>query len=344
MLLLSTTRDQDALGGETIGLDVLPSGDAERMVDRLAPATFTERVRTFVVDRSDGNPFFIEELLRMLADQGITHELPGTLVLPDTVQALLAARIDLLPPSAKSALQAAAVIGRTFSADSVRALVGEEPRLDVLAGRGFVWISEGSATFVHALTRDVAYSSLTTARRVHMHAGYATWLEEAGGARDEDAAELAHHYSEAVRPEDEDLAWQGEEEELARMRPRAIVWLRRAAGLAARRYEMREAVALLERAVALEPDPGMRGELWQEIAHANALYFDGKAFAAAMEEAIALAERTIESSPISTRSSRSRPWPGPACGARLHHPTSCRAGSTARWSGQRPIARPARRR
>ena len=226
----------------------------------------------------------------MLADQGITHELPGTLVLPDTVQALLAARIDLLPPSAKSALQAAAVIGRTFSADSVRALVGEEPRLDVLAGRGFVWISEGSATFVHALTRDVAYSSLTTARRVHMHAGYATWLEEAGGARDEDAAELAHHYSEAVRPEDEDLAWQGEEEELARMRPRAIVWLRRAAGLAARRYEMREAVALLERAVALEPDPGMRGELWQEIAHANALYFDGKAFAAAMEEAIALAD------------------------------------------------------
>ncbi len=290
MLLLSTTRDQDALGGETIGLDVLPSGDAERIVDRLAPATFTERIRTFVVDRSDGNPFFIEELLRMLADQGITHELPGTLVLPDTVQALLAARIDLLPPSAKSALQAAAVIGRTFSADSVRALVGEEPRLDVLAGRGFVWISEDSATFVHALTRDVAYSSLTTARRVHMHAGYATWLEEAGGDRDEDAAELAHHYSEAVRPEDEDLAWQGEEEELARMRPRAIVWLRRAAGLAARRYEMREAVALLERAAALEPDPGMRGELWQEIAHANALYFDGKAFAAAMEEAIALAD------------------------------------------------------
>ena len=226
----------------------------------------------------------------MLADQGITHELPGTLVLPDTVQALLAARIDLLPPSAKSALQAAAVIGRTFGRRfSPRACRrGASPRR---ARRPRLRLDRrGQRHFVHALTRDVAYGSLTTARRVHMHAGYATWLEEAGGARDEDAAELAHHYSEAVRPEDEDLAWQGEEEELARMRPRAIVWLRRAAGLAARRYEMREAVALLERAVALEPDPGMQGELWQEIAHANALYFDGKAFAAAMEEAIALAD------------------------------------------------------
>src|SRR5919201_2499410 len=138
------------------------------------------------------------------------------------------------------------------------------------------------------LTRDVAYGSLTTARRARLHARYAAWLEDSGGGADKDAAELAHHYAEAVRPEDEDLAWPGEEEELARSRSRAVVWLRRAAGLAVRRYEMREAVALLERAVALEPDPTMQAEIWQEIAHANALYFDGKAFAAAMEQAIAL--------------------------------------------------------
>jgi hypothetical protein len=294
LLMLATARDHDALGGETMHLDALPFVDTRRMVARLAPATFAERVRAFVVDRCDGNPFFVEELLRMLADQGVTHELPGTLVLPDTVQALLAARIDLLPPSAKSALQAAAVIGRRFGADAVGALVGEEPPLDVLAGRGFVWGSEGDFTFRHALTRDVAYGSLTTASRVRIHAGYATWLEEAGAGRDEDAAELAHHYSEAVRREDEDLAWQGDEDELARMRSRAIVWLRRAAGLAARRYEMREAVALLETAVALEPDPDRQGEIWQEIAHANVLYFDGKAFVAGMEAAIALADENRE--------------------------------------------------
>ena len=84
---------------------------------------------------------------------------------------------------------------------------------------------------------------------MRIHAGYATWLEETGGGRDEDAAALAHHYSQAVRREDEDLAWEDEQEELARLRPRAVAWLRRAAGLAGRRYEMREAVALLERAV-----------------------------------------------------------------------------------------------
>jgi class 3 adenylate cyclase len=289
LLLLSTTRDREALGGDTIYLGALPSIDAARKVEGLAPSTFTEGVRSFVVDRSDGNPFFIEELLRMLIDQGVTHELPHSLVLPDTVQALLAARIDLLSPGAKSALQAGAVIGRTFTADPLRALIGEEPPLGVLAGRGFVWSGRDSTfTFTHALTRDVAYGSLTTARRVRIHAGYAAWLEETGGGRDEDAAELAHHYSQAVRHEDEDLAWEGEEEELGRLRSRAVVWLRRAAGLAVRRYEMREAVALLERAVALETDPDLQGEIWQEIAHANALYFDGKAFAAAMEKAIAL--------------------------------------------------------
>ncbi len=288
LLLLGTSRDRGALAGETILLDALPSTNVAQLVDRLAPSTFTDGVRAFVVDRSDGNPFFVEELLRMLVDQGVTHELPRSLVLPDTVQALLAARIDLLSPDAKSALQAAAVIGRTFSANPVRALIGKEPRLDVLAGRGFVWSSsEGAFTFTHALTRDVAYGSLTTARRVRIHAEYGAWLEETGGGRDEDAAALAHHYSQAARPEDEDLAWEDEQEELARLRSRAVAWLRHAAVLAGRRYEMREAVALLERAVTLEADSGAQGEIWQEIAHANVLYYDGKAFVAAMETAIA---------------------------------------------------------
>jgi class 3 adenylate cyclase len=288
LLLLGTARDAVGWGGETVQLEPLQFADAGLMIDGLAPTSLTREVRAFVVERAGGNPFFVEELLRMLADRGVTHAIPRGLAIPDTVQALLAARIDLLSPGEKSALQAAAVIGRMFAAGPVRALVEDEPPFDRLVARGFVRADDSRFTFVHALTRDVAYGSLTTARRVRIHAGYATWLEEAGGGRDEDAAELAHHYSQAVRPEDEDLAWEDEDEELARMRSRAVVWLRRAAGLAVRRYEMREAVVLLERAVALEPDPGMQAEIWQEVAHANALYFDGKAFAAAMEEAIAL--------------------------------------------------------
>jgi hypothetical protein len=277
------------VAAEKIELAPLHAVEAELLTDRLAPATLTPDVRGFVVERAGGNPFFVEELLRMLADRGFTHEIPPGLALPDTVQALLAARIDLLLPKEKSALQAAAVIGRIFAPGPIRALVQDEPPFDVLVARGFVHPEDSRFTFMHALTRDVAYGSLTTARRVRIHAGYAAWLEEAGGGRDEDAAELAQHYSQAVRPEDEDLAWENDgDEELVRMRSRAVFWLRRAVGLAVRRYEMPEAVALLERAVALEADRPTQAEIWQEIAHANVLYFDGRAFAAAMEQAIAL--------------------------------------------------------
>ena len=289
LLVLGTARDAIELPAETIALEALPPEDASRIVDGLAPETLAGELRAFVVERSDGNPLFVEEIMRMLADRGVTDEIPRDLVVPDTVQALLAERIDLLPAAEKSALQAAAVIGRTFAAAAVRELIEEELRVEALAERGFVRGGGAELAFMHALTREVAYGSLTTPTRARLHARYADWLE-VGGGRDEDAAELAHHYAEAVRPEDVDLAWPEEEDEVSRLRRQAVSWLRRAAMLASGRYEMREAVALLERAVELETDSRARRAIWEQIAHANVLYFDGKAFAAAMEEAIALAE------------------------------------------------------
>ena len=294
LLVLGTARDAFELPAETIVLKALPPDDAARMVDGLAPETLAEALQAFVVERSDGNPLFVEEIMRMLADRGVSDEIPRDLVVPDTVQALIAERIDLLPPAEKSALQAAAVIGRTFAGAAVRELIEEEPRLEALAGRGFVRSGGTELAFMHALTREVAYRSLTTPTRVRLHARYAEWLDAVGGGRDEDAAELAHHYAEAVRPEDIDLAWPEEEDEVKRLLRQAVFWLCRAATLAAGRYEMREAVALLERAVELEADPSARRGIWEQIARANVLYFDGKAFAAAMEEAIALAEGSDE--------------------------------------------------
>lgn len=290
LLLVGTARYEVELDAQTISLNALSSGDALRMVDHLAAEALAPEVRAFVVGRSDGNPFFVEEIMRMLADRGVADAIPDGLIVPDTVQALLAERIDLLAPAEKAVLQAASVIGRTFDADAVRELVSGESQFDTLAERGFVRGSADELVFMHALTRDVAYGSLTTPSRARLHARYAEWLEAQGGGGDEDAASLAHHYAEAVRPEDVDLAWPGEEAEARRLRGRAVAWLRRAAMLAAGRYEMREAVTLLERAVELEADPPARREIWEEIAHANALYYDGRAFASAMEEAIALAD------------------------------------------------------
>jgi class 3 adenylate cyclase len=290
LLVLGTARDAIELPAETITLEALPPEDASRIVDGLAPETLTEALRAFVVERSDGNPLFVEEIMRMLADRGVTDEIPRDLVVPDTVQALLADRIDLLPLAEKSALQAAAVIGRTFAAAAMRELLEEEPRLEALAERGFLRNGGAEVAFVHALTREVAYGSLMTPTRARLHARYAEWLEVVGGGRDEDAAELAHHYVEAVRPEEVDLAWPEDEDNVSRLRRQAVFWLRRAATLAAGRYEMSEAVALLKRAVELEGDSRTRRAIWEQLAHANVLNFEGEAFAAAMEEAIALAE------------------------------------------------------
>jgi len=290
LLMIFTSRPDVELDGDVVPLAALPPSDAFRMVEELAPAELGPDVRRFVVDRADGNPFFVEELLRTLTDRGVTEAIPSGFELPDSVRALVASRIDLLPAEEKAALQAAAVVGRTFGVDSVRELVGGRADLESLLRRSFVQRVEDGFTFVHAITREVAYGSLTTPNRVRLHARLATWLEAEAQDDGSDAARLAHHYFEAVRPEDVDLAWPDEGDELARLRAKAVRWLRRAARLSVGRYEMREAVELLERAVEIEPDRDARAEIWQETAHANALYYDAPSFVAAIEHAIELTD------------------------------------------------------
>ena len=288
-------------------LEVLSSADADRMVDELVPAVLPASVRRVVVERAEGNPFFVEELVRTLIDRGVlerrngswtARDLPDDFVVPDTVQAVLAARIDLLEPAEKAALQAAAVIGRTFWAGPVYELLEDfDSDLHVLEERDFIRyrssssiVGEREFAIKHALTREVAYGSLVTTKRVRLHARFAAWLERVGEGRDEHAALLAHHYAEAVRPEDVDLAWPGDDAELGRLRERAVSWLRRAAELAVGRYEIDDAVSLLYRAVELETSPHAQVEIWREIGHANALYFDGRGFSSAMERAIELTD------------------------------------------------------
>ena len=317
LLLLGTARPElvrsrPAWGGrgresETLWLESLSSSDASRMLDELVPAELPVPLREVVIRRAEGNPFFVEELVRTLIDRGVlerengawtVHELTDELVVPDTVRAVLAARIDLLEPAEKSALQAAAVIGRTFWSGPVYELLeGLEPDLRVLEERDFIRHRAGSSivgerefAIKHALTREVAYESLPTAKRAQLHARFAGWLERNGEGRDEDAALLAHHYAEAVRPETADLAWPGADEELEQLRERAVSWIRRAAELAVGRYEIEDAVSLLQRAVELEPRRDAQVEIWREIGRAHAIYFDGKAFSVAMQRAIELAD------------------------------------------------------
>jgi len=212
--------------GATVELEALSPEEAVQMLDELLGGTLPAGLREVVVQRAEGNPFFVEELLGTLIDRQLLErqngswrlaDLPRDFAVPDTVQAVVAARVDLLEPDEKQALQAASVIGRIFWAGPVYELVqGAEPDLRILEERDFIRRRPGSSiagdreyAIKHALTREVAYASLPKSRRAQLHAAFAQWLERTGEGRDEYAPLLAHHYAEAVRQDDVDLARSG---------------------------------------------------------------------------------------------------------------------------------------
>lgn len=321
LLLLGTARPEFAaerlavVGGRSaatqLWLEPLARAQSERMLEAMLAADLPASLRDLVVQRAEGNPFFIEELIATFIDQGVLRrenggwtvsELPQGFRVPDSIQAVLAARIDLLPAQEKAALQAAAVIGRAFWSGAVYALLeAVEPDLGVLEEREFIRRRAGSSlagereyVIRHALTREVAYESLPKANRAQLHAAFANWLETAYEARDEHAPLLGHHYAEAVRPDDVDLAWPGGGEHVERLKRKAVGWLRRAAELSVARYEIDEGLALLHRAVQLEDDQRERAGLWRALGRAHALKFDGEAFWTATQEAIRATDERVE--------------------------------------------------
>jgi class 3 adenylate cyclase len=171
-------------------------------------------------ERTEGNPFFIEETVQALAEVGSLEGKKGAyrlvrpaddLALPTTVQAVLAARVDRLEEREKRVLQTAAVIGRNFSEPILRRVVDLAEAdlaraLDKLAAGEFIYeqalYPELEFIFKHALTQEVAYRSLLNERRLtlHEHAGQA--IESIfAGRLDEHLSELAHHYSHSRNTE-----------------------------------------------------------------------------------------------------------------------------------------------
>ena len=198
-------------GTSLLRLEALPAAEAEQLVGGLLGSDCPAPIRELVAERAEGNPFFVEELIATLADRGVLArddggwsfgELPPDFFVPDTVQAVLAARIDLLPRPGKPALQTAAVIGRVFWSGPVCELVeGADPEFGLLQERDFVLPHSRSSIerqrewlIRHALTREVAYESLLKAKRAPLHAGFAEWLERNGEGEAEHAPLLARSY------------------------------------------------------------------------------------------------------------------------------------------------------
>jgi tetratricopeptide (TPR) repeat protein len=226
----------------------------------LGPDPDLQALKTVLAERTDGNPLFLEESVRTLVETQALIGAPGarrlakpleTVQVPGSVQAVLAARIDRLTPAAKHVLQCASVIGKDVPFPVLAGIAdlsdeGLQVALGVLQAGELLYeasfFPEIEYTFKHALTHEVAYSSLLHETRRALHARIVDLVERLyGGRLREHVERLAYH---ALR---------------GGLRERAVGYLRQAGAKAAARSAHREAVAFFEQALEMLEADGPRG-------------------------------------------------------------------------------------
>ena len=257
MLLLVTYRPEYQHGWANLPectqfrMEALPPGPTDELLETLlGPDAGLRPLKRLLVQLTDRNPFFLEETVRTLAEVGVLAGEPGAyrqeriieaLQIPPTVQAILAARIDRLPDGAKRLLQSAAVVGMHVPMVLLQEIAEEAEdlptHLATLKAGEFLYESrlfpDFEYTFRHVLTHDVAYGSLSQARRLALHARIAEAMERLQPGRAmEDVDRLAHHTFRGER-------WE-----------RAARYSRQAGNRAQQRSAHREAVGWLEQALA----------------------------------------------------------------------------------------------
>jgi predicted ATPase/class 3 adenylate cyclase len=249
---------------------------AELLTALIGGSAELEPLRHLIIERTEGNPFFIEETVQVLLDDGslvredattrLTRPLKELKIAP-TVRDILAARIDRLPPAAKDLLQTLAVIGREFRSSLIRSVAvpsnDELNRmLDHLQLGEFIYeqpaLSETEYVFKHALTQEVAYRSLLMERRKELHGRIGAALERLyANSIDDHLNELAHHYGRGGNP------------------AKAVKYLQLAGEQSARRSSPKEAIAYLHQALdrikELDENERDRAELAVQFALGSAL-------------------------------------------------------------------------
>jgi class 3 adenylate cyclase/tetratricopeptide (TPR) repeat protein len=242
-----------SLRATAIELEPLAPEESEELLDALlADRELSTAERRTLLEKTEGNPLFVEETTRMLLEGGTAAQR-----IPDTLQAIIAARIDRLPKDAKRLLQRASMIGRIFWEGAVAHLMPEledlEPVLDDLLLRDFVTresrssiTGERAYRFKHVLIRDVAYAGLAKAARAELHQQVAEWLSERAG---EELVEIRAYHLDHAAALHEELDGTVPPE----LATRAAAALEKAGRRALAREANRSARRLLVRAVELEP-------------------------------------------------------------------------------------------
>jgi class 3 adenylate cyclase/predicted ATPase len=188
------------LNAATIGLTPLADDETALLVSQvLERALIPAEVQRAILDRASGNPLFAEQYAELYRERGAVENAP----MPETLQGIVAARLDGLSADEKALLQTAAVMGKVFWSGSVGGSSQVDDRLRGLERKGFIQRQrrssvEGSGewSFAHLVLRDVAYAQIPRAERSAKHRAAAEWI--AGLGRPEDHAELlAHHWTTA---------------------------------------------------------------------------------------------------------------------------------------------------
>jgi tetratricopeptide (TPR) repeat protein len=252
-------------GYTQLRLDPLVGQSADEMLLALLGGDASlQSLKRLIIEKAQGNPFFMEEMVRALVEQGVLVRngavrltKPLTEIrIPPTVQGILASRIDALPTSEKDLLQTLAVIGKDFPLDLVRHITASpddrlEPMLKGLQTGEFIYeqpaSGEAQYTFKHVLTQEVAYSSVLLERRRLLHERTGEAIEELFKERiDDHLAELAHHYGRTANTR------------------KAVEYLFRAGSQAEARFAYSEGVSRLSSAADLLkhlPDDAERARL-----------------------------------------------------------------------------------
>jgi class 3 adenylate cyclase len=256
----------------SLSLEPLPDEAVAQLIMHLMGQP-SPRIQAQIVQRAEGNPFFAGEIVRSVMERIPSGADDDTIALaltqlPDTVQATVLARLDLLDPAERRILQLGAVLGRTFQPQGIGALAAQlvpdtAGALVRLVDKDLIRPADRDRyVFRHILIREVAYQTLPRAERGRLHAAAGRWLEDRAAGREDAFAELiAYHYREAatigagLSVEDTDR------EEVIR---KAIAWLRRAAEAAMAGAALVEAARHLRSALELS-DVELKGELYERL-------------------------------------------------------------------------------
>jgi class 3 adenylate cyclase/tetratricopeptide (TPR) repeat protein len=271
MLCLARPELNERRPAWPVTLRLAPLGEAE--VEELIPEHISRELRDRIARAAGGNPLFVHEMLAMAG------EAEGKVIVPPTLQALLAARLDTLESAERNVLERGAVEGEIFHRGAVQALTpeatGVTPRLVALVRKELIrperaqLPGDDGFRFRHLLIRDAAYDALPKATRAELHERFAAWLEQRGAALVELDEILGYHLEQASRYRTE-LGLDGGGDLTTAARRRLAAAGRRAQS----RHDYGAAVSLLERAAALLSEG--ESDLPLELALLDALFWGGE--------------------------------------------------------------------